>query len=143
MASAARRYFKRLSSQTFSDKTLESDQIPQLHWSARHVPPSLTQEPIRQEVGEPVKAVASATKNSSFGGYDRSVAVGLALAPIGRQRENIPAATPSAVSAGQERSAEAIGETVPAHDPEGLASEVYSILKRRLRVEKERITSVA
>lgn len=136
------RYSGNLVPQLPLDRTLGSRQMSPWHWSAGHVPPSLTGEAISQEMGEPVKAVASTIKNSSLGGYNRSTKVGLALAPIGRQRENIPAATSSAVSAGQEGASEAVGETMAALDPEALASEVYSILKRRLIVEKERTTSV-
>ena len=142
MASVACRYFERLAPQPALDKTWGSRQTSPWHRSAGHIPPSLTEEAISQEMGEPAKAVASTIKNSSFGGYNRSMEVGLALAPIGRQRENIPAAISSAVSAGQEGALETAGETMPAPDPEALASEVYSILKRRLIVEKERATSV-
>jgi hypothetical protein len=142
MANVAGRYFKGLTSQTLSDKTLESHQIPPWHWLAGHIPLSLTEEAISQDKGEPAKAIASTIRNSSFSGYDRSAEVELALAPVGRRRENIPAAIFSAVSAGQERALAAVGETVPALDPEALASEVYGILKRRLIVEKERTTSV-
>jgi hypothetical protein len=142
MASVACQYFQRLAPQPPLDKTWESRQKSPWHWSAGHIPPSLTEEAISQDKGEPAKAIASTIRNSSFSGYDRSVGVELALAPIGRRRENIPAAISSAVSAGQERALAAVGETVPALDPEALASEVYSILKRRLLVEKERTTSV-
>lgn len=142
MASVACRYFQRLASQPPLDNAWKSRQISPLHWSSGHILPSLTDEAISQEMGEPVKAIASTIKNSSFGGYNRSVAVELALAPIGRRRENIPAAISSAVSAGQERALEAVGETTSALDPEALASEVYGILKRRLIVERERTTSV-
>lgn len=142
MDSVACRYFERLAPQPPLDKTWGSRQTSPLHWSAGHIPPSLTEEATNQEMGEPVKAIASTIKNSSFSGYNRSMGVELALAPIGRHRENISAATSSAVSAGQEGALEAVGETMPALDPEALASEIYSILKHRLIVEKERITSV-
>jgi hypothetical protein len=142
MASVAYRYFGNLVPQLPLDKTLGSRQASPLHWSAEHIPPSLTGEAISQDMGEPVKAAASTIKNSSSGGYNRGMEVGLALAPIGRQRENIPTATSSAVSTGQERELEALDETTAALDPEALASEVYSILKRRLIVERERTTSI-
>jgi hypothetical protein len=141
IASVAYRYFGSLSSQLPLDKTSGSRQASPLHWSAGHIPPGLTVEAISQDMGEPVKAAVSTIKNSSSGGYNRGMEVGLALAPIGRQRENIPAATSSAVSTGQERELEAVDETTAALDPEALASEVYSILKHRLVVEKERTTS--
>jgi len=92
-------------------------------------------------MGEPVKSIASTIKSNSFGGYSQGTKVGLALAPVGRQRENIPAAPSRALDAGPEGAPEAAGETMPALDPEALASEVYSILKHRLIVEKERTTS--
>ena len=142
MASVTYRYFERLAPRPPLDKTWGSRQTSPLHWSAGHVPPSLTEKAISQEMGEPAEAIASTIKNSSFGGYNRSMGVELALAPIGRQRENISPATSSAVNTGQEGALEAVGETMPAPDPEALASEVYSILKHRLIVEKERTTSV-
>jgi hypothetical protein len=142
MTSVAYRYFGSLVPQLPLDKTLGSRQASPLHWSAGHIPPSLTGEAISQDMGEPVKTAASTIKNSPFGGYNRGMEVGLALAPIGRQRENIPAATSSAVSTGQERELEAVAKTTAALDPEALASEVYSILKRRLIVERERTTSI-
>lgn len=136
------RYLERLVPEPTVDKTQGSHQTSPLHWSAGHIPPSLPGRAISQEMGEPVKATASTIKSSSSGGYNRSIGVGLALAPIGRQREDISAATSNAVSEGQEEALEAVDETVPALDPEALASEVYSILKRRLIVERERTTSV-
>jgi hypothetical protein len=142
MTSVTSRYSESLVPQPPLDKTLGFHQTSPLHWSAGHIPPSLTGEAISQDMGEPVKAPASTIKNSPFGGYNRGMEVGLALAPIGRQRENIPAATSSAVSTGQERELEAVDETTAALDPEALASEVYSILKRRLIVERERTTSI-
>jgi len=142
MAGVNYRYFERLAPRPPLDKTWGSRQTSPLHWSAGHVPPSLTEKAISQEMGEPAEAIASTIKNSSFGGYNRSMGVELALAPIGRQRENISPATSSAVNTGQEGALEAVGETMPAPDPEALASEVYSILKHRLIVEKERTTSV-
>jgi len=93
-------------------------------------------------MGGPVKSIASTIKNSPFGSYNRGMEVGLALAPIGRPRENIPAAPSSAPDTGQEGASEAVDETMATLDPEALALEVYSILKRRLIVEKERTTSV-
>ena len=116
-------------------------QLSPVYWSAGHIPPSLTGKGISQEMGGPVKAVASTIKSNSFGGYSRGTRVGLALAPIGRQRENIPAAPSTALDGGREGAPEAVGEATPALDPEALALEVYSILKRRLIVEKERTTS--
>jgi hypothetical protein len=142
MASAAYQYLEMLAPQPPLDKTLRSRQTSSLHWLAGRIPPSPTGEAISQEMGGPVKAVASTIKNNSFGGYNRSMEVGLALAPIGRQRENIPSAPSSAVGARQEGASEAAGETMTALDLEALASEVYSILKRRLIVEKERTTVV-
>jgi hypothetical protein len=112
-----------------------------VHWSTGHIPPSLAGEGIGQETGAPAKAVASTIKSNSFSGYSRNAKVGLALAPIGRQRENIPAAPSSAAGAGQEEASQEVDETMAALDPEALALEVYSILKRRLIVEKERTTS--
>jgi hypothetical protein len=141
MTSTAYQYLGILAPQPSLDKTWGPRQTSPLYWSAGHIPPSLTEEAISQETGEPVKAVASTIKSNPLGGYGQSTKVGLALAPIGRQRENIPAAPSSALDAGPEGAPEAAGETVPALDPEALASEVYSILKRRLIVEKERTTS--
>ena len=135
-------YFQRLAPRPPLDKTWGSRQTSPLHWSAGHVPPSVTEKAISQEMGEPAEAIASTIKNSSFGGYNRSMGVELALAPIGRQRENISPATSSAVNTGQEGALEAVGDTMSAPDYEALASEVYSIIKRRLIVEKERTTSV-
>ena len=142
MASVAYRYFGSLVPQLPLDKTLGSRQASPLHWSAGHIPPSLTGDAIGQEMGGPAKAVAPTIKNSSLGGYNRSTKVGLALAPISRQRENIPTATSNAVSTGQKGASESVDETTAALDPEALASEVYSILKRRLIVERERTTSI-
>jgi hypothetical protein len=142
MASVAYRYFGSLVPQLPLDKTLGSRQASPLHWSAGHIPPSLTGDAIGQEMGGPAKAVAPTIKNSSLGGYNRSTKVGLALAPISRQRENIPTATSNAVSTGQEGASDSVDETTAALDPEALASEVYSILKRRLIVERERTTSI-
>lgn len=142
VTNAAYQYLKMLATQPRFDKTWGSRQTSPLHWSAGHIPPSLTEETISQEMGEPVKAIASTVKNSPFGGYNRGMEVGLALAPIGRLRGNIAVATSSAANAGQERALEAGGEPMPALDPEALALEVYSILKRRLIVENERTTSV-
>jgi len=142
MTSVTSQYSESLVPQPPLDKTLGFHQTSPLHWSAGHIPPSLTGEAISQDMGEPVKAPASTIKNSPFGGYNRGMEVGLALAPIGRQRENISPATSSAVSTGQERELEAVDETTAALDPEALASEVYSILKRRLIVERERTTSI-
>jgi hypothetical protein len=142
MDNVASWYFQRLAPRPPLDKTWGSRQTSPLHWSAGHVPPSLTEKALSQEMGEPAEAIASTIKNSSFGGYNRSMGVELALAPIGRQRENISPATSSAVNTGQEGALEAVGEPMPAPDPEALASEVYSILKHRLIVEKERTTSV-
>lgn len=142
MTNAAYQYLEMLAPQPPLDKTWGSRQTSSLHWSAGHIPPSLTGEAISQKMGEPVKSIASTIKNSSSGGYNRGIEVGLALAPIGRSRENIPAATSSTTNGVQERASEAVGETMPALDPEALALEVYSIIKRRLIVEKERTTSV-
>jgi hypothetical protein len=141
MTSVTSRYSESLVPQPPLDKTLGFHQTSPLHWSAGHVPPSLTGEAIGQEMSGPAKAVASTIKNSSLGGYNTSTKVGLALAPIGRPRENIPAAPSSAADAGQEGASESANETMAALDPEALALEVYSILKRRLIVEKERTTS--
>lgn len=136
------RYFGNLVPQPPLDRTLGHGQPSPVHWSAGQIPSSLIGEVISQEMSGPAKAVASTIKNSSFGGYNRSTKVGLALAPIGRQRENVPTAPSSAVGTGQEGASEAADETMAALDPEALALEVYSILKRRLIVEKERTTSV-
>ena len=141
MTSVDIRYFGSLFSQAPVDRTLGHGQPSPVHWSTGHISPSLTGEGISQETSAPAKAVASTIKSNSFGGYSRGTKVGLALAPVGRQRENIPAATSSAVGAGQEGASESVGETMPALDSEALASEVYGILKRRLIVEKERTTS--
>lgn len=118
--------------------TRGSRQTSPLHWSAGHIPAGATEKPMGQEMGGPLTAIASTITNSPLGGYSRGMEAELALAPVGRQRENIPAATSSAASAGQEGALEAVGETMPALDSEALASEVYSIIKRRLVVEKER-----
>jgi len=142
MASAAYQYLEMLAPQPPLNKTWGSRQTSPWHWSAGHIPPSLTGEAISQEMGGPVKSIASTIKNSPFGSYNRGMEVGLALAPIGRPRENIPAAPSSAPDTGQEGASEAVDETMATLDPEALALEVYSILKRRLIVEKERTTSV-
>lgn len=141
MTSVTSRYSESLVPQPPLDKIRGFHQTSPLHWSAGHVPPSLTGEATGQEMSGPAKAVASTIKNSSLGGYNTSTKVGLALAPIGRPRENIPAAPSSAADAGQEGASESADETMAALDPEDLALEVYSILKRRLIVEKERTTS--
>ena len=140
--SFAGQYLERLAPRPTLDNTWGSRHTSPWHRSAGHSPRGLTGGPINQEMGESAEAIASTIKDSPSGGYSRDMGVGLALAPIARQRENIPAATFSAVGAGQQRASEAAGETTPALDPEALASEVYSILKRRLMVEKERTTSV-
>jgi hypothetical protein len=140
MTSTAYRYLEMLAPQPSLDKIWESRQTSSLHLPAGRTPPSLTEEAANQEMGEPVKSITSTIKNSSFSGYNRSVEVGLALAPIGRPRGNIPAATSNTTNGGQERALEPGGETMPTPDPEALALEVYSILKRRLIVEKERTT---
>jgi hypothetical protein len=142
MTSTAYRYLEMTAPQPPLDKIWGSRQTSSFHLPAGYTPPSLTEEAVNQEMGEPVKSITSTIKNSSFGGYNRSVEVGLALAPIGRTRENIPAATSNTANGGQERALEPGGETMPTPDPEALALEVYSILKRRLIVEKERTTSV-
>ena len=142
MTGAAYQYLEMLAPQLPLDKTVGSRQAPSLHWSAGYIPPSLTGEAMSQEVGGPVKAVASTIKNNSFGGYNRGLEVGLALAPIGRQRENIMSATSNTANGGKERALEAVDKTTPTLDPEALALEVYSILKRRLIVERERTTSI-
>lgn len=141
MISPDGRYFGNLVPQPPLDQTLGSRQPSPVHWSAGQISPSLTEEAISHDVGESAKAIASTIKSSSSGGYNRNIGVGLALAPIGRQRGKIPAATSSAASPGQEGASETVGEATPPLDPEALASEVYSILKRRLIVEKERTTS--
>ena len=136
----AGQYFEKLAPRPALDNTWGSRQTSLWHWSAGYTPPSLTEKAIGQETGGSLQAVASMTKNSSFGGYSGGTEVGLALAPIARQPDSVPAATSSAVGAGQERASEATREATPAFAPESLASEVYSILKRRLIVEKERTT---
>lgn len=141
MTSVDSRYFGSLVPQPPLDNTLQSRQPSAVHWSTGHIPPGLTGEVISQEKGEAAKAVAPTIKNSALGGYNRSTKVGLALAPIGRPRENIPATPPSDAGARQEEASESANETMAALDPEALALEVYSILKRRLIVEKERTIS--
>jgi hypothetical protein len=134
-------YFGSLFSRPPLDRTLGRGQPSPVHGSSGHVPPSLTGEGISQETSAPAKSVASAIKSNAFSGYGQGTTVGLALAPVGRQRENASAAPSSEAGAGQEGAPEAAGETMAALDPEALASEVYSILKHRLVVEKERTTS--
>ena len=141
MTSIDVRYFGNLFPQPPVDKTLGPGQPSPVHWSTGHIPPSLTGEGISQETSAPAKAVASTIKSNSFGGYSQGTKVGLALAPIGRQRENTPAAPSSEAGTGQEGASQEVDETMAALDPEALALEVYSILKRRLIVEKERTTS--
>jgi hypothetical protein len=141
MTSVDIRYFGSLFPQLPLDKTLGHGQPSPVHWSAEHISPSPTGEGISQETSAPAKAVASTIKSNSFGGYNRNMGVGLALAPVGRQRENTPAALSSASDAGPEGAPEAADEAMSALDPEALASEVYSILKHRLIVERERTTS--
>jgi len=138
----AGRYFQSLVPPPSLDKTWGSHRTSPLYRSAGHIRLNMTERAISQEMSEPVKSIASTIKNSSSGGYNISIGAELALAPIGRQRENTAATTASAVSTEQEGALEAVGKTMPALDPEALASEVYSILKHRLIVEKERTTSV-
>lgn len=141
MISVDGRYFENLVHQPSLDQILGSRQQAAVHWLAGQIPLSLTEEAMSHEGGEPAEAIASSTmKSSSAGGYNRNLGVGLALAPIGRQRENIPAVTSSTASPGQEGALETVGEATSPLDPEALASEVYDILKRRLAVEKERTT---
>ena len=142
MTSTAYQYLEMTAPQPSLFKIWGSRQTSPFHLSAGHTPPIPTEEAANQEMGEPVESITSTIKNSSLGGYNRSLEVGLALAPIGRPRGNIPAATSNTANEGQERALEPGGETMPTPDPEALALEVYSILKRRLIVEKERTTSV-
>lgn len=142
MPITAYQYLEMLTAKPSLDKTWGSHQTSSSHLPAGHTPPSLTEAVVNQEMGEPVQSITSTIKNGSFGGYNRSAEVGLALAPIGRPQGNIPAATSSAANGGQKRALEPGGENMPTPDPEALALEVYSILKRRLIVEKERTTSV-
>ncbi len=81
---------------------------------------------------------------SLFSGYATNKGAELALAPIGRNLGSLITAISSTASKVQENVPEAINQTMSAAglDPEALASEVYSIIKRRLLLEKERVSAL-
>lgn len=128
--------------QPLEDAWQSSQMSLYLHRLHGQIRPSMTDEVLNGGPDKHTSDIASMVKSSLSNDHSGAIGLELSLAPIGRSREGTAAAVRRSAEPGQERALPTPMENTQACDPELLAWEVYAILKRRLRVEKERISAI-